>query len=240
RIGPAVRPGLLPKAWRAGFREGSIPPEPPKWSRPGTPALVGPALRIEGSTYVQRTVTRLGADTTFAFGSYVLTATGKDALREFAQEIEVDTNLNDLIDIEPPTVTIEGHTDNVPYTSHPGGNQWLSEQRANAVRDFLLPLVPEGTTLNAVGYGATRPIASCITHTLAAHWGCPSGAPPPPASPSCRSTPREPPSTRSATARPAPSPPTPHREAGSRTGASTSPTPRSSLPAGTASTYRTA
>src|SRR5690606_9412848 len=141
RIGPAVRPGLLPKQWRAGFREGSIPPAPPKWSRPGTPALVGPALRVEGSTYVQRTVTRLSADTTFAFGSYVLTGTGKDALRDFADEIVVDTNLTDLIDIEPPTVTIEGHTDNVPYTSHPGGNQWLSEQRANAVRSFLLPLV---------------------------------------------------------------------------------------------------
>src|SRR5690606_40572772 len=29
RIGPARRPGLLTKAWKAGYREGSIPAAPP-------------------------------------------------------------------------------------------------------------------------------------------------------------------------------------------------------------------
>src|SRR5690606_5104106 len=160
RIGPARRPGLLTKAWRAGYREGSIPAAPPKWERIAEPAQVGPSLRVKGSTHVQVTTTRLGSDTTFARGSYFLTTSGKDALRAFADEVVVDRDPDDLVDIAHPTITIEGHTDSEPFTSHPGGNQWLSEQRAKAVYDYLLPLLPDGTTVNWVGYGAPRPIAT--------------------------------------------------------------------------------
>ena len=163
RVGPAVRPQLLPKNWVAGFREGSIPAAPPKWSYVSEPVLVGPGLRVEGSTHVQVTVTRLGSDTTFARGSWVLSASGKAALRDFADEVIVDRDPDDLQDIAPPTLTIEGHTDNEPYTSHPGGNQWRSEQRAKAVYDYLVPLLPSESTVTWVGYGETRPIASNST-----------------------------------------------------------------------------
>ena len=157
RIGPPVRTQLLPKKWRAGYRAESIPAEAPKWSRVATPALVGPGLRVEGSTAVQTTVTRLGSDTTFAPGSSILSSEGKTALRGFAREVEVDRDPDDLIDIAHPVITIEGHTDSVPDYG-PGGNQGLSERRAKAVYDYLLPLVPDGTTMTWVGYGETRPI----------------------------------------------------------------------------------
>src|SRR5690606_6980361 len=116
RIGPARRPGLLTKAWKAGYREGSIPAAPPKWERISEPAQVGPSLRVKGSTHVQVTTTRLGSDTTFARGSWILTTSGKDALRAFADEVVIDRDPDDLVDIAHPTITIEGHTDSEPYT----------------------------------------------------------------------------------------------------------------------------
>ena len=53
--------------------------------------------------------------------------------------------------------TIEGHTDS---TGPEGYNQGLSEQRANAVRDFLSGNKKiDANRLKTVGYGETRPIA---------------------------------------------------------------------------------
>ena len=172
RIGPAVRPELLRNAsfergstayWHAGNREGSIPDAPPRMRIVNDPIVGKKALRVEGSTHVQQTVTRLGSDTTFAPGSDVLSDAGKDAIRKFAEEVEVDNDKNDLIDIAPPVITIEGHTDSVP-DSGPGGNMGLSERRAKAVRDFLAPLLPKDeddlplATLVVRWYGDTRPV----------------------------------------------------------------------------------
>ena len=166
RVGPAVRPELLVNpsfergltGWRPGWSKPSIPAKPPKVTVVTTDVITGDrALRVEGSTEVQTTVTRLGSDTTFAPGSAILSAEGKTALREFAKEVEVDRDPDDLEDIAPPVITIEGHTDDVPDYG-PGGNQGLSERRAKAVYDYLAPLVPDGTTMTWVGYGATRPI----------------------------------------------------------------------------------
>ena len=56
------------------------------------------------------------------------------------------------------TFVIEGHTDN---TGDPAGNQSLSEQRASAVRDYLITnyqVLPG--RLSTAGYGASRPVAS--------------------------------------------------------------------------------
>jgi outer membrane protein OmpA-like peptidoglycan-associated protein len=57
---------------------------------------------------------------------------------------------------EVESVTIEGHTDNV---GNPAFNRRLSQQRAAAVRDYLVKkgIVPE--RLEAKGFGAERPIA---------------------------------------------------------------------------------
>src|SRR5690606_4165508 len=50
-----------------------------------------------------------------------------------------------------------------PMTTLPGGNYQLGLNRANAVRAFLVPLVPEGTVMTTVSYGEDRPIASNST-----------------------------------------------------------------------------
>lgn len=157
RIGPDRRPGLLRKStWRGGYRAGSIPAKAPKWSRVREPAQVGPSLRVEGSRYVQETVTELPAGTTFEPGSWTLSDTGKAALRELADEVVVDKDLEDLVDIADPVITVEGHTDDVPDYGE-GGNQGLSERRAQAVADYLAQYVPEGTQFIVKGYGATVP-----------------------------------------------------------------------------------
>jgi hypothetical protein len=56
---------------------------------------------------------------------------------------------------------IEGYTDNIGSEEY---NQKLSEQRADAVRDFLVAQsVPEGN-ISAAGYGKNNPIADNSTN----------------------------------------------------------------------------
>jgi outer membrane protein OmpA-like peptidoglycan-associated protein len=57
-------------------------------------------------------------------------------------------------------VAIEGHTDS---TSTPEHNQQLSEKRAGAVMQALVTAGVDASRLNAVGYGATRPVATNAT-----------------------------------------------------------------------------
>jgi outer membrane protein OmpA-like peptidoglycan-associated protein len=58
-------------------------------------------------------------------------------------------------------VTIEGHTDSQGDESY---NQELSQQRANAVREYILAnMILEPDWVIAVGYGESRPIASDAT-----------------------------------------------------------------------------
>lgn len=53
-------------------------------------------------------------------------------------------------------IQISGHTDNV---GNPKANQQLSEQRAQAVRAYLVSKGIDGSRIEAIGYGDTRPIA---------------------------------------------------------------------------------
>ncbi|MDR3002091.1 MAG: OmpA family protein [Fibromonadaceae bacterium] len=57
-------------------------------------------------------------------------------------------------------VTVEGHTDNVGSEEF---NQRLSEQRANAVMQYLIERGIDGARLEAVGHGFSRPIADNAT-----------------------------------------------------------------------------
>ena len=54
-------------------------------------------------------------------------------------------------------ITIEGHTDS---TSTPQHNQQLSEQRAAAVKTFLVSGGIDAARLATAGFGATRPVAT--------------------------------------------------------------------------------
>jgi outer membrane protein OmpA-like peptidoglycan-associated protein len=54
-------------------------------------------------------------------------------------------------------IRIAGHTDNV---GNPRRNQRLSEQRANAVRDYIVAHGIEGSRVEAVGLGDQEPVAT--------------------------------------------------------------------------------
>ncbi len=54
-------------------------------------------------------------------------------------------------------IEVEGHTDNM---GEPANNQRLSERRAYSVRDYLVRAGVRTESLSAIGYGASRPIAS--------------------------------------------------------------------------------
>lgn len=57
-------------------------------------------------------------------------------------------------------IRVAGHTDNV---GDPRRNQVLSEQRAQAVRDYLVSHGIDGGRIEAVGYGDQRPLTSNAT-----------------------------------------------------------------------------
>jgi len=57
-------------------------------------------------------------------------------------------------------IEVQGHTDN---TSTPEHNQTLSDQRANAVRDWLVKAGVSGGRLVAKGYGQNKPLAPNVT-----------------------------------------------------------------------------
>ncbi len=59
-------------------------------------------------------------------------------------------------------VEVEGHTDSM---GDPNANQRLSERRANSVRSYLVGTGVPATSLAAMGYGETRPIAPNDTPT---------------------------------------------------------------------------
>jgi OOP family OmpA-OmpF porin len=78
----------------------------------------------------------------------------KDTLRPAAKET-MTTLARLFTDLKIARATISGHTDAIGTDEY---NQDLSERRANSVKAALLALnVP--TTLDAVGYGETKPVA---------------------------------------------------------------------------------
>lgn len=57
-------------------------------------------------------------------------------------------------------VEVQGHTDNTGSAKY---NQWLSEKRAQRVKDYLVSKGIEPSRLEAKGYGLTQPVASNAT-----------------------------------------------------------------------------
>jgi len=54
-------------------------------------------------------------------------------------------------------IEVEGHTDNVGGDAY---NQRLSEQRAEAVRDYIVAQGVPGSSVKATGFGMADPVAS--------------------------------------------------------------------------------
>jgi outer membrane protein OmpA-like peptidoglycan-associated protein len=90
----------------------------------------------------------LGAEVLFDTGKYLLKPAATDALQQLATLLQSYPGL---------PILIEGHTDSV---GKPDANQILSEQRANAVKDWLATNghVPAGCMMTK-GYGETMPVA---------------------------------------------------------------------------------
>ncbi|QFT32452.1 OmpA family protein [Roseibium porphyridii] len=83
----------------------------------------------------------------FEYASARLSNSAKANLREFAKGINV-------ADLEGAKFVIEGHTDGIGSISY---NQRLSEDRAQAVTQFLISLGVSQNRLKTVAYGESRP-----------------------------------------------------------------------------------
>ncbi len=109
---------------------------------PGT--TVGMVVDATGCL-VEQTVTLRSVN--FQTGSAVLLSTSKTALDEVARSLKNQKNLK---------AEISGHTDDV---GNDGYNLTLSQQRAEAVRQYLIGRGVAPERMVAIGMGETRPVA---------------------------------------------------------------------------------
>jgi outer membrane protein OmpA-like peptidoglycan-associated protein len=108
-------------------------------------------LRTElGATQTDRgTLVSLPGDVTFDFDKATIRPDARPTLDKLAELIKAQN---------PPSVAIEGHTDS---KGNDGYNQRLSEQRATAVRDYLISVrTVDGTRLTTKGFGELKPVAA--------------------------------------------------------------------------------
>ena len=99
----------------------------------------------DGCVVAQRTAVQ---GVTFELNAATLTAEGRETLDGIAQTLR---NQEDL------KAEIAGHTDSIGSESF---NTMLSQQRAEAVRAYLIEKGIDGARLSAVGYGELEPVAS--------------------------------------------------------------------------------
>ena len=94
----------------------------------------------------------LQADALFAFDSAELTENGRAELDKAMRQVPDKANLQDS------KIIITGYTDRLGEADY---NQQLSENRANAVKDYLVSKGVRGEIIDARGLGATNPVVSC-------------------------------------------------------------------------------
>lgn len=95
-------------------------------------------------------------ETTLSLGADVLFALDSDRLDDRAQKVLASAAQKLATAARGQSVTIEGHTDDQGTKEY---NQGLSERRAQAVVKALEPkLAASGITMQAKGYGMTRPL----------------------------------------------------------------------------------
>jgi len=115
--------------------------ETPRAEPPPPPRPAAPAPRLHQVT--------LASGTTFAIGSATLNDDGKRELDVLVEQLKAPgTNVT--------AVTVEGHTDS---TGSEALNQRLSEQRAQAVKDYMVEKGVDAELITTVGHGQSKPIA---------------------------------------------------------------------------------
>lgn len=116
-------------------------------------ALLAQFNRILPTTDTPRGLQVNMADVLFAFGKYDLQPPAREALAKFSGIVLAHPGLH---------LSVEGYTDSVGSDAF---NQTLSEQRAGAVRDYLVQQGLDPSSITATGFGKTNPVASNDTAT---------------------------------------------------------------------------
>jgi outer membrane protein OmpA-like peptidoglycan-associated protein len=116
-------------------------------------ALLAQFNRILPTTDTSRGLQANMADVLFAFGKYDLQPPAREALAKFSGIVLAHPGLH---------LSVEGYTDSVGSDAF---NQNLSEQRAGAVRDYLVQQGLDPSSITATGFGKTNPVASNDTAT---------------------------------------------------------------------------
>ncbi|MDY0134391.1 MAG: OmpA family protein [Atribacterota bacterium] len=92
----------------------------------------------------------LNGDVAFGFDSAELTAYGRNEVSKIAKNIKQQGVLE--------AVVVAGHTDRIGSDAY---NNYLSQRRADAVRQILISEGIDHQVLQAVGYGKSEPIVQC-------------------------------------------------------------------------------
>lgn len=100
------------------------------------------------------TVTASFHNVEFRFDSYELTPSAKNVLNQIVRVLKNNTSWS--------TLRIAGNTDNIGTREV---NQTMSENRAKAVKDYLVANGIPASKITTIGYGQTRPIADNNTET---------------------------------------------------------------------------
>ena len=88
----------------------------------------------------------LSADTLFDFDKAILRPQGRDALDAFVGKLQ---------GVEVGTITAVGHTDRIGSSEY---NQKLSDERAAAVKDYLVSKGLNSAQVQTEGVGETQPV----------------------------------------------------------------------------------
>lgn len=113
--------------------------------------MEGKALPVNYATTISEPVSNKSYSIQFETGSSRIKEASYPDLDEILSSAVVAENLN---------VGVSGHTDNV---GNPESNQRLSEQRAEAVRQYLIDKGLSPRRIESAGYGEDRPIAENTT-----------------------------------------------------------------------------
>ena len=147
-----------------------MPPGQPRWpsSRPPGAEADAPArapeaeaekaelrerLRQQLNMILETRETQRGlivniSDVLFDFNKYTLKPGAREKLAKVSGILLAYPGLK---------IQLEGHTDSIGTDEY---NQKLSEQRADAVRDYLVPQGVPADTVTAIGFGKAEPVAS--------------------------------------------------------------------------------
>lgn len=116
----------------------------------------------DGLEHIQRdfeSASRTDAGILVVFESDVLFAINSSYLSEEAKK-ELDKFYTHIADRPAKTLLVEGHTDATGTAEY---NLWLSEKRAESVKEYLVNLGLSASQIQTKGLGQTQPVASNST-----------------------------------------------------------------------------